>query len=152
MTISTARWLFKDRQISFRLSRHTKYFSRCKGVNSMLLRNARIASLLILFFLITDGSQAQKKQKASDVSSGSGTPVLWEPFSIADRDLFLGPGGREMMPDLSKITFVSDDKTGHALKYKIKDGADRSWTAKIDLESQSETAALRLLWALGYKT
>src|SRR5258708_36560511 len=118
----------------------------------MLLRYSRIISLHMLYLLITYGAHAQKKHKTSDTSGDSKTPVLWEPVIIADRDLFAGPGGQEMAPDLSKIEFVSDDKKGNTLKYKIKDGAGNKWTAKIAHEAQSEVAASRFLWALGYKT
>src|SRR5438552_14182276 len=113
----------------------------------------RSALVLVSVILLFTASAAQKRSKSKDKDRDNGkNAVLWEQADIGGRDLFLGPGGQDMKPDLSRITFVSDDKKGHALKYKIKDGADRSWTAKIDLESQSETAALRLLWALGYKT
>jgi len=38
------------------------------------------------------------------------------------------------------------------LKYRIKDGSGRIWVVKIADESQPETAAVRLLWAVGYPT
>ena len=34
--------------------------------------------------------------------------VMWEPVNIATMDLFRGPGGDEMRPDLSKIEFVKE--------------------------------------------
>src|SRR5439155_20923529 len=79
-------------------------------------------------------------------------PVLWTQTNISRKDLYLGPGGIEMRPDLSHITFISKDNSGSSLKYRIKDGAGRKWIAKIGLEAQPETAATRLLWALGYKS
>src|SRR5687768_1898581 len=104
--------------------------------------------LAVLLLFVASGLSAQDKQKKTDVS---GTPVMWEPVSIAERDLFAGPGGEEMKPDLTSITFIEQQKGGHSLKYRIKDGAGRIWVAKIGDEAQSETAAVRLLWALGYK-
>ena len=77
---------------------------------------------------------------------------MWEKVNIANRDLFYGPGGREMEPDLSKITFIKEEKGGHNKKYRIKDGAGRVWVAKLGREARPETAAVRLMWALGYKT
>ena len=82
----------------------------------------------------------------------AGTPVMWEKVNIKKRDLVLGPGGRQMQPDISKITFIKAEKTGYSQKYKIKDGKGRTWVGKVGLEAQSETAAVRLLWAIGYKT
>ncbi|HMS41568.1 MAG TPA: hypothetical protein PKE69_15155, partial [Pyrinomonadaceae bacterium] len=51
-----------------------------------------------------------------------------------------------------KITFIKEEKGGHNKKYRIKDGSGKTWVAKLGREAQSETAAVRLLWALGYKT
>ena len=81
-----------------------------------------------------------------------GKPVMWEPVNIGQRNLFLGGGGNEMVPDLSKITFIEEEKSGHNKKYRIKDGSGRTWVAKLGREAQPETAAVRLLWGLGYKT
>jgi len=93
-----------------------------------------------------------KAQKKEDKKTATGTPVLWERVDIAAQDTFNGPGGAEMKPDLSNITFVEEEKGGYSTKYRLKDGAGHTWIAKIGNESQSETAAVRLLSALGYKT
>ena len=77
---------------------------------------------------------------------------MWERVNIAKRDLFYGPGGKAMMPDLRKITFIKEEKEGHNKKYRIKDGSGKVWVAKLGREAQPETAAVRLLWGLGYKT
>jgi hypothetical protein len=81
-----------------------------------------------------------------------GKPVLWEPVNIESRDTFLGPGGKEWQPDLSKIEFIRNQEGGHNTKYRIKDGKGRVWVAKLGREAQPETAAVRLTWALGYKS
>jgi hypothetical protein len=93
---------------------------------------------------------AQKKSKKK--AEPQGKRVMWERVNIPQRNLFYGPGGREMMPDLSRITFIKEEKGGHNKKYRIRDGAGRVWVAKLGREAQPETAAVRLLWALGYKT
>ena len=51
----------------------------------------------------------------------------------------------------SRITFIKE-KGGYSEKYRLKDGRGRIWVAKIGNEAQSETAAVRLLSAVGYKT
>jgi hypothetical protein len=82
-----------------------------------------------------------------------GRPVLWRnPGNIKSRDLFLGPGGAQMKPDTSNITFIKDDKGGYSPKFRVRDGSGREWVAKLGKEAQSETAAIRLLWGVGYMT
>ena len=109
-----------------------------------------VAIGLAMVLLTTSGIWAQKKDDKELMKSGR--PVLWEQANVAGRDLFLGPGGEEMKPDLSKVVLVEEQKGGYSTKYKIRDAAGRTWVAKIGNEAQSETAAVRLLWALGYKT
>jgi hypothetical protein len=94
-------------------------------------------------------AQGNKKKK----SAPRGTPVLWTaPDDIAKRDLFHGPGGRAMLPDTSRVTFIEEEKGGYSTKYRIRDGRGRVWVAKVGKEAQSETAATRLVWAAGYPT
>jgi len=96
-------------------------------------------------------SEAEKKTEKKEEKK-TGTPVLWEKVDVASQDTFNGPGGDEMKPDLSSITFVEEEKGGYSTKYRIKDGAGHTWIAKVGNEAQPETAAVRLLSALGYKT
>src|SRR5947209_13454960 len=99
------------------------------------------------------GQKGHKKAKDGNEPLPAGTPVLWrEPTDIASRDLYLGPGGEEMKPDLSKVTFVRDEHTGHSIKYRVKDGQGRTWVLKTSNEAQSETVASRIVWAAGYYT
>ncbi|MFN6965268.1 MAG: hypothetical protein ACK4S4_16090, partial [Pyrinomonadaceae bacterium] len=35
--------------------------------------------------------------------------VLWENGDPRARDLFYGPGGREMVPDVSRVTFIKEE-------------------------------------------
>lgn len=91
-------------------------------------------------------------QDKSKLETAKGKPVLWEQVDVGQQDLFNGPGGQASQPDLSSITFVSEEKGGYSTKYRIKDAAGKVWVAKVGAEAQSETASVRLLWALGYKT
>ena len=100
-----------------------------------------------IFLLFAVGS-AQK----SSAKKSPGVPVLWDKIDIGRQDLFYGPGGKHGLPDVSRVTFLNQQKGGHSLKYRIKDASGRTWVAKIGSEAQSETAAVRLLSALGYKT
>ncbi len=111
----------------------------------------RISFTLVLLLLsITAAAQEEKKEKVQP----QGTPVLWrEPVNLTARDLLKGPGGDAMKPNLSKITFVRDQEGGgYSTNYRVKDGAGKTWVVKFGKEAQPETAAVRLLWALGYMT
>lgn len=112
---------------------------------------SRLISLVVLLFLSLSAVEAKQKKKKE---APRGTPILWtSPGNIGTRNLRLGPGGAAMQPDLSNITFLEEDKGGYSgTKYRIRDGAGREWVAKVSKESQSEAAAVRLLWAIGYET
>lgn len=117
-----------------------------------------VASLiLVALSFSTSVATAQKKDKARKreerAATAQGTPVLWRaPTDIASRDLFLGPGGDEMKPDLSKVTFDREETTGYSVKFRVQDGAGKTWVAKLGKEAQPETASLRLVWAAGFMT
>lgn len=111
-----------------------------------------IARLIAAILLLPSVSAIEAKTKKSK-EAPRGTPVLWRaPHDIASRDLFLGPGGNRMRPDLRQIRFIKEEKGGYSKKFRIQDAAGREWVAKIGKEAQSETAAVRLVWAAGYET
>jgi hypothetical protein len=95
---------------------------------------------------------AQKSKQPKPAPQGE--PVLWrEPVDIESRDLFNGPGGEAMKPDLSRVTFIKDQAAGgYSINYRVRDGAGKVWVAKLRDEAQPETAAVRLVWAVGYMT
>jgi hypothetical protein len=86
------------------------------------------------------------------IAAAQNGAVMWEKVTIANRDVYKGPGGDRMRPDLSRIEFIKEEKGGYNKKYRIKDGSGRIWVAKLGKEARPETAAVRMLWALGYKT
>jgi hypothetical protein len=117
---------------------------------NMIRPFATLAALLVLSF--PSYSQEQAKLDKQKVVL-TGTPELWRnPGDIATRDLLLGPGGEEMKPDLRKLTFIKDETGGYSTKYRVRDASGRVWVAKVGKEAQSEAAAVRLLWAIGYAT
>jgi len=118
-----------------------------------MYRQDRLASravLLLIIALASASSFAQKKKVAKPAAGGRA--VLWEKVDIKNQDLFYGPGGVDMRPDLSNITFIKRETGGHNKKYRIKDGSGHIWVAKPFTEARPETASVRLLHALGYKT
>lgn len=117
--------------------------------NMKRLRTLVAVALLLCLASIETGLAQSKKKKAVP----TGTPILWQrPDDISSRDLFLGPGGTGMRPDLRRITFLKEEKGGYSKKYQVRDGSGREWVVKIGKESQSETSAIRLLWGVGYVT
>lgn len=113
------------------------------------LTQSIVPALTLLCLCFLTAAQGQKMRAASDES---GRAVLFQNVNIANRDTFYGPGGRDMQPDLSQITFIEKETHGYNKKYRIKDGSGRIWVAKYGREAKPETAAVRLLWALGYPT
>lgn len=115
------------------------------------IKKQRNAMVLFIITILTFTCFAQETpDKKAELK---GTPILWqEPTDIASRDLYLGPGGEAMKPDLSKVTFLKDGGRGYSTKYHVKDGAGNEWVVKLGKEAQSDTAANRLLWAIGYLT
>ena len=58
-----------------------------------------------------------------------------------------------MKPDLKNAVVIDPRPKGGAnLKYRIRDRHGNEWIAKMADESRPEVAAVRLLWAIGYKT
>ncbi len=112
----------------------------------------RVAAAVAMMLLCTVAAFAVQKEKTSKPTP-QGTPVLWRaPDDIAARDLFLGPGGAAMRPDLRRVTFLKDETGGYSTKFRVRDASGREWVAKVGKEAQSETAAVRLVWAVGYLT
>ena len=105
-----------------------------------------VGILLLLSYGAVARGQSEKKKQLPQ-----GTPILWrEPTDITSRDLLLGPGGERMKPDLKRVTFIKEEKGGYSKKYRVKDAQGRVWVAKLGKEAQSETAAVRLVWAVGF--
>lgn len=114
----------------------------------------RAALWFLILCLLSSGAFAQKKAKASKASKPApkSEAVLWEPVDIRSLDLFAGPGGESMVPDVSSVTLIKEEKKGHNKKYRIRDAKGNVWVAKLGREARPETAAVRLLYGLGYKT
>jgi hypothetical protein len=118
----------------------------------------RISKIILTGLLLTalglglpPQAAAQKSKKKKEPPKG--TPVLWrDPGDIPALNLLDGPGGEESKPDLSRVTFVKEEKGGYSKKYRVRDAKGREWVAKIGKEAQPETAAVRLVWAAGYVT
>lgn len=122
------------------------------------MRTSKFRSVILLAVIlcltsVDVGVVAKQKKQKKAKQHPQGTAVMWErPSDISSRDLFLGPGGTGMRPDLRRITFIKEEKGGYSKKYRVRDASGREWVAKIGKEAQSETSAIRLLWGVGYVT
>jgi hypothetical protein len=97
-----------------------------------------------------DSKVKSDKQEKKELT---GKPVMWrEPTDLESRNLLLGAGGEAMKPDISKLTFIEQKTGGFSTKYRVRDAKGNEWIAKVGKEAQTDTAANRLLWALGYET
>lgn len=94
---------------------------------------------------------AQSNPRAA---AAAGQAVLWqEPRDLEQRDLFYGSGGRAGAPDpADQFTFLADkgSPADSNPKINVRDTQGRLWTVKFGPEVKAETAATRLVWAVGY--
>lgn len=76
--------------------------------------------------------------------------AIWQhPYDIRTRNLFYGPGGRAGRPR-GPFRFIEEDGGGSNPKFVVADARGMRWKVKLGNEAKPETAATRLLWAVGY--
>lgn len=118
-----------------------------------MIRHLRQTILMLTMLSMTAFvAAAQDKDKGGKKAGPITNPVLWSDVETSSLDLFNGPGGAAMQPDVSRIEFIKEETQGHNKKFRIKDAKGQIWVAKLGREAQPETAAVRLLYGLGYKT
>lgn len=92
---------------------------------------------------------------ASNESLRQVAPIaeLWEePRELEKRDLFLGPPSDQVPPPVAGagFQFVAEDSSGASPGFEVVDSSGRHWDVKLGVEAQSEVAASRILWAVGF--
>src|SRR6202011_6354082 len=94
---------------------------------------------------------AAKKDAAAIAKIVEAAPgVLWQdPTDIETRNLFYGPGGEKHEPH-GTFTFEKEDLDGTNPKFVVHDEDGVKWKVKLGVEARPETAASRLVWAVGY--
>jgi hypothetical protein len=93
---------------------------------------------------------AREKQTFWKETAAKGAAILWtNPADIESRDLFYGPGGRSHVPR-GTLTFIKEDLKGTSPKLVVKDQDEVRWKIKVGAEARPETAASRIVWAVGY--
>jgi len=106
---------------------------------------------LIPLSLLTAGEKNSSSAEAkSDEITTREVSVLWErPVDISSQNVFYGPGGAEHEPR-GVFTFLEEDLEGTNPKIVVRDQSGVKWTVKLGAEARPETAATRLVWAVGY--
>jgi len=110
-------------------------------------------SLFLIISVVSGAAWAPKGgNKAPKPGVGNAPAVLWrEPTDIQSRNLFYGPGGSEHQPH-GKLSFIEEKFNGVNPKFDVHDEDGTRWAVKIGNEAKPETAATRLVWAVGYFT
>jgi len=107
----------------------------------------------VIFLLLGNGywMEAAGKNDATEKKvRRSPSAVIWKlPENLPARDLFFGPGSKDRQPQ-SPFVFVEEVKSGTNPKFDVRDAKGVVWRVKLDEEARPETAATRLVWALGY--
>jgi hypothetical protein len=117
------------------------------------LKTHRLALLpLLLMLALASPTAAAVESKSKKKTLPRGTPVLWHNRDPSRLNLSAGPGGAGMRPDTRRLRLLKEEKGGYSKKFRVRDARGREWVAKVSKEAQSETAAVRLIWAAGYET
>ena len=108
-------------------------------------------ALIALSFPTSGAGKNRRSAEASNTEiAGREASVLWQrPVDISSRNLFDGPGGPEHQPR-GVFTFLEEDLEGTNPKIVVRDQSGVKWTVKLGAEARPETAASRLVWAVGY--
>jgi hypothetical protein len=112
-----------------------------------LSRTFAFLTLAVLTFPVA-GAPAKKVLRPEALAGA----VLWQdPGNITSRDLYYGSGGEKDQPR-GPFTFEKEDLDGSNPKFVVRDSDGVKWKVKLGTEARPETAASRLVWAVGYFT
>ena len=114
----------------------------------MMNQYARVRPLCsaVVVLLLGVAAGGETRQQVKPTADG----VIWQdPGDIESLNLFWGPGGEKHQPQ-PPVQFLEEDLSGTSPKFGVRDSNNKKWKAKLGLEAKPETAASRLLWAVGY--
>jgi hypothetical protein len=110
------------------------------------------ALVVLAVAFVLSSTRASSAAGAAVAVAAQPNGILWiDPGDVRSRDLFYGPGGKEGQPR-EPLTFRKEDRGGTNPKFDVSDATGTHWKAKLGLEARPETAATRLLWAIGFVT
>ena len=108
-----------------------------------------IVACLVIVALASLDVFSNSKLKTKRQHAGKNA-VLWRnPGNIRNRDLYYGPGSRDLAP-VPPFRFLKEVKEGGMPKFEVEDARGTKWRVKLGEEAQAETVASRLVWAAGY--
>jgi hypothetical protein len=114
------------------------------------LKTFTLASVILSVVLASENRAKTTDDSPKAANPAIGKAILWlDPHDIASRDLFYGPGGKAHQPGAT-FTFEKEDLTGTNPKFVVVDENAVKWGVKLGPEARPETAASRLVWAVGY--
>jgi hypothetical protein len=118
----------------------------------MVVKKDPIAIPLVLLAMscIPGAATTKKGDRPREENTRSAVAVLWRnPTDIASRNLFYGPGGENHRPH-GPYTFLKEDLGGTNPKLDVRSQDGVKWKIKLGAEARPETAASRIVWAVGY--
>lgn len=110
---------------------------------------ARIGLAVVLGAVVACGGKVAVNTTAANPGTVD-VAQLWQQPDGAPRDLFAGPGGSAGAPTSDSFAFVAEDTSGFSPGFDVRDARGTAWSVKLGAEAQSEIAASRLLWGIGY--
>jgi len=116
-------------------------------------KQALVPIALLLILSLAPAIAAQKRTgNAGKAEEESQSAAVWrDPGAVSSLNLLYGAGGKEHAPDPNgRFAFVEEDLDGGSPKFRVRDENGVQWKVKLGEETQSETAATRMLWATGY--
>lgn len=98
--------------------------------------------------LVASGCAVNGRATAKPVSIAQ----LWEdPVDLERRDLLNGPGGQQHVPVAgARYEYLEDKSSGINSGYDVRDAKGERWSIKLGVESRTEVAVSRIVWAVGY--
>lgn len=81
--------------------------------------------------------------------SGAAAAIWHDRGDATTLDLSTGPGGAAREPGTA-FRFIKESQSGTSPKFDVEDERGTAWKVKLGEEARAETAAARLIWAVGY--
>jgi hypothetical protein len=101
----------------------------------------------------SESNKETKKERRAEAANRLPATLWRDPGDIASLDLLNGEGGAKDAPDPhADYTFIKEDVNGTSSKFYARDSNGVRWLVKLGVEARPETAATRLVWAMGYFT
>jgi hypothetical protein len=101
----------------------------------------------------SESNKPTKKERREEAANRLPATLWRDPGDIASLDLLNGEGGAKDAPDPHvDYTFIKEDMNGTSSKFYARDSNGVRWLVKLGIEARPETAATRLVWAMGYFT